>query len=66
MDLTTLKQRFGIIGNNEALNEALEVAMRVAPTDLSVLITGERVSGKRVFRRLSMPTVPGNTAITLQ
>ena len=32
MDLTTLKQRFGIIGNNEALNEALEVAMRVAPT----------------------------------
>ena len=46
MDLTTLKQRFGIIGNNEALNEALEVAMRVAPTDLSVLITGESGVGK--------------------
>ena len=36
MDLTTLKQRFNIIGNNSALNEALEVAVRVASTDLSV------------------------------
>ena len=49
MDLTTLKQRFGIIGNNEALNEALEVAMRVAPTDLSVLVTGESGVGKEFF-----------------
>ena len=48
MDLTTLKQRFGIIGNNEALNEALEVAMRVAPTDLSVLITGESGTGEEL------------------
>ena len=52
MDLTTLKQRFGIIGNNEALNEALEVAMRVAPTDLSVLITGESGVGKEVFPQI--------------
>ena len=37
-DLTSIKNRFGIIGNSEALNRALEVALRVAPTDLSVLV----------------------------
>ncbi len=52
MDLITIKQRFSIIGNNEALNEALEVAMRVAPTDLSVLITGESGVGKEVFPQI--------------
>ena len=41
MDLVSLKQRFGVIGNSELLNRALEVAVRVAPTDLSVLVTGE-------------------------
>ena len=49
MDLTSVKQRFGIIGNDPALNRALEVAMRVAPTDLSVLITGESGVGKEFF-----------------
>lgn len=52
MDLTTLKQRFNIIGNNPALNEALEVAVRVASTDLSVLITGESGVGKEVFPQI--------------
>lgn len=52
MDLTTLKQRFNIIGNNSALNEALEVAVRVASTDLSVLITGESGVGKEVFPQI--------------
>lgn len=49
MDLLAAKQRFGIIGNDEALNRALEVAIKVAPTDLSVLITGESGVGKEFF-----------------
>ena len=48
-ELLSVKQRFGIIGNTPALNTALEVAMRVAPTDLSVLVTGESGVGKEFF-----------------
>ena len=46
MDILSAKQRFGIIGNNELLNRAIETAMRVAPTNLSVLVTGESGVGK--------------------
>jgi transcriptional regulator with PAS, ATPase and Fis domain len=48
-DLQNIKQRFGIIGNNEALNRAIDIAVQVAPTDLSVLITGESGTGKEIF-----------------
>lgn len=49
MDINTVKQRFGIIGNNQALNRAIEIAVNVAATDLSVLITGESGTGKEFF-----------------
>lgn len=48
-EITTVKQRFGIIGTSELLDRALEVAMRVAPTDLTVLVTGESGVGKEFF-----------------
>lgn len=48
-DLQNIKQRFGIIGNFEGLNRAIDIAAQVAPTDLSVLITGESGVGKEIF-----------------
>jgi DNA-binding NtrC family response regulator len=52
VDLTSIKQRFGIIGNSPELNYALSVAVRVAPTDLTVLITGESGVGKEIFSKI--------------
>lgn len=52
MDIQTVKQRFGIIGNSSALNNALSIAIRVAPTDLTVLILGESGAGKEVFSQV--------------
>ena len=49
MDKQSIKNRFGIIGNSPALNHALNVAVQVAATDLSVLIVGESVVGKESF-----------------
>ena len=51
-ELFSIKQRFGIIGNSELLDRALEVALRVAPTDLSVLVTGESGVGKEFFPQI--------------
>lgn len=51
-DLTTVKQRFGIIGNAPGLNRAIDIALQVAPTDLSVLITGESGVGKENFPQI--------------
>ena len=48
-EVTTVKQRFGIIGTSPLLDRALEVALRVAPTDLTVLVTGESGVGKEFF-----------------
>ena len=50
--LQSIKNRFGIIGNSEGLNNALATAVRVANTDLSVLITGESGVGKEVFSKI--------------
>ncbi len=52
MELQSLKQRFGIIGNSVALNHALSIAQQVSPTDLSVLITGESGVGKEIFSQI--------------
>ncbi len=52
MDLQQVKQRFGIIGNSAKLNYALQTAMRVAPTELTVYIQGESGSGKESFSKI--------------
>lgn len=51
-NLQTVKQRFGIIGNNPGMNNAIEVALRVAATDLTVLVTGESGVGKEYFPQI--------------
>ena len=51
-ELLSIKQRFGIIGNSPALTHAIKVASQVAPTDMSVLITGESGSGKESFSKI--------------
>ena len=51
-EIQNVKLRFGIIGNAEGLNRAIDVAIQVAPTDLSVLITGESGVGKESFPQI--------------
>ena len=50
--LQRIKQRYGIVGNAEGLNRAIDVALKIAPVDLSVLIIGENGVGKEVFPRI--------------
>lgn len=52
MELQSIKQRFGIIGNSALLNRAIDIASQVAPTDLTVLITGESGVGKESFPKI--------------
>lgn len=52
MNLQQVKQRFGIIGNTPLLNRALEVAVQVASTDISVLVTGESGTGKEIIPQI--------------
>jgi transcriptional regulator with PAS, ATPase and Fis domain len=52
MDVQDIKNRFGIIGSSPLLNRAIDIARQVAPTDISVLITGESGSGKEVFSHI--------------
>ncbi len=51
-NLQAIKQRFGIIGNSPKLNQALEIALQVAPTDLTVLLLGESGTGKEIFAQV--------------
>lgn len=51
-DIQHIKQRFGIIGNNDKLNRSISKAVRVAPTDISVLVTGESGTGKESIPKI--------------
>ncbi|MFO8054767.1 MAG: sigma-54 dependent transcriptional regulator [Bacteroidales bacterium] len=52
MNIQSVKQRFGIIGNSDLLNRSIDKALQVAPTDISVLISGESGVGKEVFPKI--------------
>jgi len=66
MDLQSIKNRFGIIGNSPALNLALNVAAQVAVTDLSVLIVGESGVGKEAFSQIIHALSARSTTHSLQ
>lgn len=51
-NLETVKNRFGIIGHSAKLNSAIEIAIQVAPTEVTVLVNGENGTGKDVFSRI--------------
>ena len=51
-EIQSVKQRYGIIGHSELLNRAIDIAVQVAATDLSVLITGESGVGKENFPQI--------------
>ena len=50
--IESVKRRFGIVGNAAALNRAIDMALRVAPTNMNVLVTGENGSGKESFSKI--------------
>src|SRR5688572_31940557 len=52
MNAASIKQRFGLVGRSEIFDRALNTAIRVAPTDLTVLITGESGVGKEAFSQI--------------
>ena len=52
IDISAVKKNFRIIGNDNKLNEAVSIAVRVAPTDSTIVITGESGVGKDVFARI--------------
>ena len=66
-ELQKIKQRYNIVGNCDGLNHALDVALQVAPTDLSVLVVGESGVGKEIIPRVIHPagvsvTLPSTVA----
>ena len=64
-EIQQVKLRFGIIGNTEALTRAIDVAIQVAPTDLSVLITGESGVGKESFPQITNTVAESMDSILL-
>ncbi|NNE55361.1 MAG: sigma 54-interacting transcriptional regulator, partial [Flavobacteriales bacterium] len=52
MEIQSIKQRFGIVGNSQKLHRAIDVARQVAPTEISVLIIGESGTGKEVMPKI--------------
>ena len=50
--IKSVKQKYGIVGNSDSLNHAIQVAIQVAPTDMTVLINGESGSGKESFSKI--------------
>ena len=50
--IKSVKQKFGIVGNSDALTHAIQVAIQVAPTDMTVLINGESGTGKESFSKI--------------
>ena len=50
--IKSVKQKFGIVGNSDSLNHAIQVAIQVAPTDMTVLINGESGTGKESFSKI--------------
>ncbi len=67
MNIQAIKQRFGIIGRSNSLDHALSTAARVAPTDLSVLISGESGVGKEAFSKIihALSARKHNTSIAI-
>lgn len=63
-EIQNIKNKFGIVGADLALNRAIDVAVQVASTDLSVLITGESGVGKEKFPKLFIKTVRESTTST--
>jgi len=63
-ELYLIKQRFGIIGNSPLLNHAIEIAVQVAPTDLTVLIIARVVLVRNSFLKLYIHLVLENTELT--
>ena len=57
-ELQNIKQRYNIVGNSDVLNHVLDVALQVAPTDLSVLIIGESGVGKEIIPRVIHDSSP--------
>lgn len=64
-ELQKIKQRYNVVGNSDGLNRALDIALQVAPTDLSVLIVGESGVGKEIIPRIIHDNSPDARRNTL-
>lgn len=65
-DLQKLKNKYDIVGNDPSLNRALEMAVAVAPTDLTVLVTAKAVSARTIFLRSFISSVAVRMPNTLR